>query len=133
MAQTVVTKKTAARKAPPAKPAPVTPIIDIEDEEKPIPVRLIGVDYTAHRPKSMLAVRLGQQVQAADPTDPEAVVGHVRSFLALVFGSDETDAIMARLEDPDDRLDVPHLLTFIERMTEVVSGRPPTSPPASAN
>ncbi|QGJ88889.1 hypothetical protein PBI_TEAMOCIL_35 [Microbacterium phage Teamocil] len=140
--QTIVTKrKPAAAKAPtdrqpkatPAKAAATTPIIDIEDESEPIPVRLVGIDYVAHRPKAMLAVRLGERIQQVNMEDLDEVVAQFGSFLKLTFGSETSAAIMARLEDEDDRLDVHHLLTFVERITEVVSGRPSTSPPASAN
>lgn len=141
-AQTIVTKKKPdSAKAPsdrqpkatPAKASTATPIIDIEDEEAPMAVRLVGVDYVAHRPKSMLALRLGQRIQDVDMDDTEEVVSQFGSFLKLVFGTEVTESIMARLEDADDRLDVIHLLRFVERITEVVSGRPPTSPPASDN
>ena len=136
-AQTVVTKKRATApadrkpKATPAKAA--SPIIDIEDEDEPIPVRLVGVEYTAHRPKAMLAIRLGEQIKQVDMEDTEEVVNQFGSFLKLTFGSETSAAIMARLEDADDRLDVIHLLRFVEQITEVVSGRPPTSPPASGS
>jgi len=140
-AQTVVTKrKPAAAKAPTdrqpkatAAKASTAPIIDIEDESEPIPVRLIGVDYVAHRPKAMLAVRLGERIQNVDMNDIEEVVNQFGAFLKLTFGSETSQAIMARLEDEDDRLDVHHLLKFVEQITEVVGGRPSTSPPASDN
>lgn len=140
-AQTIVTKKKPAAAATPtdrkpkatAAKAATTPIIDIEDEDEPIPVRLVGVDYTAHRPKAMLAVRLGERIQQVDMEDMDQVVEQFGSFLRLTFGTEVAGAILARLEDEDDRLDVHHLLKFVERITEVVGGRPSTSPPASAN
>ncbi|AWY06746.1 hypothetical protein HOT47_gp37 [Microbacterium phage Quhwah] len=140
-AQTIVTKKKTAAAATPtdrkpkatAAKAATTPIIDIEDESEPIPVRLVGVDYVAHRPKAMLAVRLGERIQQVNMEDLDEVVAQFGSFLKLTFGSEVSESIMARLEDEDDRLDVHHLLTFVERITEVVGGRPSTSPPASAN
>ena len=141
-AQTVVTKKSpAAAKAPtdrqpkatPARAAKASPIIDIEDEDEPIPVRLVGVDYVAHRPKAMLAIRLGERIQQVDMENTGEVIDQFGSFLRLTFGSETAESIMARLEDADDRLDVIHLLKFVERITEVVTGRPPTSPPASDN
>ncbi|QGJ89446.1 hypothetical protein PBI_ARIADNE_42 [Microbacterium phage Ariadne] len=135
-AQTVVTKrKPAAAKAPTdrqpkattAKAAPAaSPIIDIEDESQPIPVRLVGVEYTAHRPKAMLALRLGERINQVDMSDTEEVVKQFGAFLRLTFGTETSESIMARLEDADDRLDVHHLLAFVERMTEVVGGRPST-------
>lgn len=140
--QTIVTKKkpkapedrkVKAPKAAKATEAADSPIIDIEDESKPIPVRLVGVDYIAHRPKAMLAIRLGERIKTVDMEDTEAVVAQFGSFLKLTFGSETATAIMERLEDADDRLDVHHLLAFVEKITEVVSGRPPTSPPASDN
>ncbi|QBI98117.1 hypothetical protein SEA_FIREMAN_34 [Microbacterium phage Fireman] len=140
-AQTIVTKKKPAAAATPtdrkpkasAAKAASAPIIDIEDEDEPIPVRLVGVDYTAHRPKAMLAVRLGERIQQVNMESIEEVVEQFGSFLRLTFGSETAQAILDRLEDEDDRLDVIHLLKFVERITEVVTNRPPTSPPASDN
>lgn len=129
----VTTKRKAPQDRQAPKPAANAPIIDIEDESEPIPVRLIGVDYVAHRPKAMLAVRLGERIQNVDMNDIEEVVNQFGSFLKLTFGSETSAAIMARLEDEDDRLDVHHLLKFVEQITEVVGGRPSTSPPASDN
>lgn len=140
MSQTVITKKSKAKKPqdhqpPKAKASTPAPsgIIDIEDEEEGIPVRLVGVDYVAHRPKALMAVRLGEQIKGVDMEDVEAVVDLLSRFLRLMFGSTTTVDIMARLDDEDDRLDVVHLFTLVEKMTAEVSNRPPTSSPASDN
>jgi hypothetical protein len=140
-AQTVDLRK-GKKASPAASPAPSAPrtappgpapIIDIDAEEDGIPVRLVGVDYIAHRPKSMLAIRLGEQINQKDVTkDLDALVETMREFVRLMFGSEVADGIMARLEDPDDQLDLPHIQRLVNAMVTVVTGRPPTSPPDSA-
>jgi hypothetical protein len=128
-AQTVVLPKKSPqdRKPPAARPPGPTPIIDIEAEDDDIPVRLVGIDYIAHRPKSMLAIRLGEQINGQDITsDMGALVETMREFVRLMFGSDVADSIMLRLEDADDKLDLPHIQRLVNRMVEVVTNRPPT-------
>jgi len=109
------------------------PIIDIEADSNDIPVRLVGQDYIAHRPKAMLAIRLGERVNAAslDMNDLPALVETMNEFMRLIFGTETGALIMARLEDPDDKIDLPHLQQLVNRMVEVTTGRPPTSPSAS--
>lgn len=121
-------------KAAPATAAPTSRIIDIEDEEEPITVNLIGQQYIAHRPKSMLAIRLGERINSAkiDMENMGALADSMKEFMVLMFGTATADDIMARLEDPDDRLDLPHIQRLVNRMVEVTTGRPPTSPRGSA-
>lgn len=138
-ARRIVTKRPTDRQekattvAAPA-PAPTSRIIDIEDESEPITVNLIGQQYIAYRPKSMLAIRLGERINASplDTTNLSMLVEAMKEFMVLMFGTVNADLIMERLEDPDDRLDLPHLQRLVNRMVEVTTGRPPTSSPASA-
>lgn len=133
-AQTVDLRKGAqTRKPAVVAPAAQPRVIDIEDESEPITVNLIGQQYIAHRPKSMLAIRLGERINQTDlGSDLTALAESMREFVVLMFGTATAEQIMARLEDPDDRLDLPHIQRLVNRMVEVVTGRPPTSPPDSA-
>jgi hypothetical protein len=120
-------------KAAPATAAP-SRVIDIEDETEPITVNLIGQQYTARPPKSMLAIRLGERInsQPIDMDNLGALRDTMSEFMVLMFGTATAEDIMARLEDPDDRLDLPHLQKLVNRIVEVTTGRPPTSPRGSA-
>lgn len=91
-----------------------------------IPVKLIGVEYAARPPKSMVALRLAQQAQKASD-DPEASIKALTQWLTMTFGKKDTAAILQRLEDPDDDLDIPHIAELMEKVTEAVSGNPTTS------
>lgn len=133
-ARRVVTTK---RKAPQdrqakAAPAAPAPIIDIDAEDNDIPVRLVGIDYVAHRPKAMLAIRLGEQINAhTDLTkDMTALVETMGEFMRLIFGTETGASIIERLSDPDDKLDLVHVQKLVNRIVEVTTGRPPTSPSA---
>ncbi|QGJ92698.1 tail assembly chaperone [Microbacterium phage Megan] len=133
----VTTRKKAPQDRQAPKPtkaqAAATPIIDIDSDDTDIPVRLVGIDYVAHRPKAMLAIRLGERVnaQSLDMNDLPALIDTMGEFMRLIFGTDTAAAIMARLEDPDDRIDLAHIQRLVNRMVEVTTGRPPTSPSAS--
>lgn len=135
-ARRVVTTKRKAPQDRQAKAAPKSaanaPIIDIEADDNDIPVRLVGHDYIAHKPKAMLAIRLGERVnaQSLDMNDLPALVETMNEFMRLIFGTETGAAIMARLEDPDDKIDLPHLQRLVNRIVEVTTGRPPTSPSA---
>jgi hypothetical protein len=119
----------APTKAQAAATAAAARVIDIEDDEEPITVNLVGKQYIAHKPKSMLAIRLGERINVADfSTDNLGAVREAMGeFCVLMFGTETASDIMARLEDPDDRLDLPHIQRLVNRMVEVTTGRPPTS------
>lgn len=128
--RTVITKRPADRLAP--KPKKNAPIIDIGvDEGDEYLVRIVGVDYTAHRAKALLAIRLQENLNdVLNGDDIEAKVEALGEFMGLILDSEEAAALMARLGDADDRLDVHHLLRFIEAVTARSGGVPPTSPSA---
>lgn len=101
--------------------------IDITSEKRQgIPVNLVGVKYAARPPKSMIALRLAQDAQKAG-NDPEASIKALTKWLGMTFGKKDTSSILARLEDPDDDLDINHIAELMEKVTEAVSGNPTTS------
>lgn len=118
----ITTKKPADYKA---KAPTKAPIIDIQDESEPISVALVGKTYVAHMPKSMLAIRLGERISGLDTEDVDAIIDSLSEFMRLIFDAADASAILDRLTEPDDRLDIPHLLRLVDRMTEVVANRPP--------
>jgi len=100
------------------------PTIDIVASEEPITVNLVGKPYVAHPPKTMLAIKLASGMDGS--SDPEYILGRLREYLALTFGPKEAGKIVKRLEDPDDELDVKHIMQLMEAITELSTATPTT-------
>lgn len=98
------------------------PTIDIAASDEPITVNLVGKTYLAHPPKTTLAMKLANGMDGS--SDPEFILGRVEEYLVMTFGPKEGKKIRARLDDPDDQLDIPHIMTLMEKITEVSSGTP---------
>ena len=101
--------------------------IEIEaDEPQGIPVRLVGKDYTARPPKAMSAMALAK-IANSDSKDPEEIVKAIQGYLEMVFGKRTSNIIMKRLEDPNDLLDIRHITSLMQKLTEMVAGGNPTT------
>lgn len=136
----VVTKGPAAtRKAPqdrapkkPTGPAANPLAIDLgEDDDGPveIPVHFLRDDakwYTAHPIKGTVALALGEQMQNADRKDLPAMKQFLIDFMRLMFTAEDVADITARLDDPADRLDLPHIQKLVFRLVERTGGVPTT-------
>lgn len=139
------TKKPAAKRAPAAprdrqpkavKPKPVDHpnpnAIDLSDEDagpQEIPVKFLKDDdiwYNAHMPKGTLALALGQEMQEMDQSDMDQMKALVSRFVRLLFSQADYDAIMARLDSEDDRLDLVHIKVLINRISARTGGLPTT-------
>lgn len=88
-------------------------------------VRLVGKEYLANPPKAALAVSLLHQVKAAN-NDPDELMKVMHAWLEMTFGTDTADAIMARLQDPNDQIDIPHIAQLMRLLMEKVTGNPTT-------
>ena len=86
-------------------------------------VRLVGVEYTARPPKASLAISLLGDVKSAN-SDPEKLLDVLSAWLEMTFGTEVKDEINARLVDPGDRLDIPHVAELMRALTEQVTGNP---------
>lgn len=136
--QTIITKppKGAAPqdhkvKAPKPKKPTVDPfVIDMGEEDtgpQEYDVHFLKDDeqwYKAHVPKGTMALALGQEMQGIDTEDLDAMREIIEKFLRLLFGKDDYEAVLARLDDPDDRLDIIHVRTLVKRVSEKVSNLP---------
>ena len=137
-AQTVVTKRprTAApqdRKAPaPKGPAANPRAIDLADEDDgpiEIPVHFLRDDkqwYTAHPIKGTVAIALGEQMEQVDREDLAAMRAMLMEFLGLMFPAEVVAELSARLDDPQDRFDLPHIQRLVKRLSEKSTGLPTT-------
>lgn len=106
-----------------------------EDQQTPdrLKVRLVGVDYEVRPPKMWAAMRTTQKLQGlatgGDDMTPEAVgdaVDAMEAWLRGAVSKADADEIMARLDDPDDQLDLTHIAALIEQVTEASTGDPTT-------
>lgn len=98
------------------------PVIDITASDEPITVNLIGKSYIAHPPKTTLAMKLAEGMDGSQ--DAEFILGRVEKYLIMTFGSKEGAKIRKRLDDPEDLLDIPHIMQLMEKLTEVATGNP---------
>jgi hypothetical protein len=104
---------------------PIRPMLLIEAaERKHIPVDLVGVHYDLIPPKAAFSLRIAQRAQEADK-DVTILMEVLTSWMVAAFGDKQAAKIMARLDDPDDQLDFPHLLTLLQKVVEL--GVNPTS------
>ena len=133
MAQTVVTKKAPRDRKPKATSPQANPLaIDLGEEDhgpQEIPVRFLRDDtkwYNAHLPKGTLALALGREMQEVDQEDLDAMRTMLDRFIRLMFNGDDAEAIGARLDDPDDRLDLVHVRVLINRIAERATSLPTT-------
>lgn len=136
--QTIITKppKAPADHKPkaekPKKPKVDPFVIDMGEEDegpKEYDVHFLRDDeqwYKAHMPKGTMALALGQEMQGIDTEDLDAMRAIIERFLRLLFNEADYLAVLARLDDPDDRLDIVHVRTLVKRVSERVSNLPTT-------
>lgn len=101
--------------------------IDADEPVDALTVRLVGVEYTVTPPKVALALKMHREVLNVEKGggDPVSSIG---TWLESAVGKRDAKKILARLDDPADRLDIPHIMSLIKAiMTYSVEGNPPTS------
>ena len=87
-------------------------------------VNLVGQIHTFHPVKTWFTMKIAQAAKAAE-SDPMAMLDALREWLRQGFGDDGAAAILARLDDPADRLDLTDLMRLMEA-TMKVDDNPPT-------
>jgi hypothetical protein len=102
--------------APPAIVISATPRVVI-------PIALVGKPYSLTPPKATLAIKLAIDAQKAGD-DPKAMWDALIEWVDMGFSATERDAITARLNDPRDELDIPHLNELMEKVLELQTGNP---------
>jgi hypothetical protein len=97
-------------------------VIPVRSRET-IPVELGGKDYLVKAPKGAMAIVIGKQLQEAD-SDIEKMMEALSSWMLMAFGAKQAAKVEARLQDPDDDLDLPDIMLLIEKLTEAVTANP---------
>ena len=87
-------------------------------------VNLVGRTHTFHPVKTWFTMKIAQAAKAAE-SDPMAMLDALRVWLRQGFGDDGAAAILARLDDPADPLDLGDLMRLMEA-TMKVDDNPPT-------
>lgn len=115
------------------------PII-IEGETRPkLPIELVGKSYEINTPKTSAAIRLaraardieGKGKKDADAGNSLGLLDALEDYVMQVFGKKVGKQVLARLDDPDDLLDIKHIVALMTALANHGSDNPPTSPSAS--
>ena len=101
--------------------------INASDRE-PITIELVGKEYVIDPPKSTYGIKLARRAKelAAGKGDSDGY-DMVEGWVRKAFGPRQGEAVLERLMDDDDDLDVPHIMKLIEALAELVTENPTTS------
>lgn len=120
-------------------------VIDASDVEL-IPVTLVGRDYDIRPPKAAVLIRFaragaeldamyssaaktrsGKATVAKQTEAAQLVTKLVDDFIAQALEPRIASEVQARLVDPADALDIPHMMSLIKALTSAVTGNPTSS------
>lgn len=87
-----------------------------------ISVDLVGERYEINPPKMFLALRIGVAAKNAG-NDMDAMLSALTTWIEAAMGRQATE-VLERLEDPDDDLDLMHIMRLMEKITEVQTSDP---------
>lgn len=91
--------------------------------QKPANVELVGERYRALPMKALVALEIQKKFGDADG-DPEKTIAVLERWLMSVFGRTQTPAIMNRLKDPADDLDLPDVMDLLQQLMARTTGNP---------
>lgn len=94
-----------------------------------IDVDLVGKHYLIDPPKAATTMQLAEKA-SEHKGDTDAMIGMLKEWMAQTFGPKQTPKILARMYDPEDLLDLGHIMKLMTAIAEAQTGNPPTSPPA---
>jgi hypothetical protein len=103
-----------------AVPKPI--VIEAEEAQK-IGVTLVGEKYTITPPKAALAMKWATEAGELE-NDPGAVMAVLSQWIMAAFGKTNGRKVIARLNDPDDQLDIVHVSKLMEAAIEQQTGNP---------
>jgi len=100
--------------------------IEAQPREK-IDVDLVGKHYVIDPPKAAATMELAEKASAAKG-DTDTLLRMLTEWMERTFGPKQYAKIRARMYDPDDLLDLGHIMTLMGEVAKVQTGNPPTSP-----
>lgn len=93
------------------------------EPRKNIDVILGDKHYSCRPPKAATAMRL---VKGLDTSDIDATLAVLKKWLAHAFGPDQAKAIIGRLNDDNDDLDISHIVDLMTQTMASATGNPTT-------
>lgn len=96
-------------------------------QRKTMQVDLVGVTYQIRIPKSYAMLRFAALSQNTDDMDMSAMVEAMNAWIKQAFGKEGTEHVHERLDDPDDDLDIDHIMQLMEAVTEASAPGNPTT------
>jgi hypothetical protein len=104
-------------------PASKTPSFTISaTPKKTVTAEIVGVSYQVKAPKTALLLAISKH-SADKKAEAGAVSRDFETILKLMFGPVWVD-VQARMEDPEDDLDLDHIFEAVEQLTEEKTGNP---------
>jgi hypothetical protein len=102
--------------------------IDVAPLDK-IPLNFGGDHYLMRAPKGSLTLSLAERAkQAVADENVTAMWDEIEEFFRSGLGKKQWERLHARLYDPEDPLDVRHLVSAMESLVEVITEGPTSSP-----
>lgn len=96
-----------------------------------VKVDLVGVRYAVRPMKTAAAVRMAETFKVLDKNqNPSKMKKGMYALVHDLFGPEQEDAVIARLESSDDALDFQHVVALMNAVIERATGNPSTSPSA---
>jgi hypothetical protein len=104
-------------------------VVDAEKtgKSKMITVKLVGKSYLVRVPKTAWALKLAVRARQAEQA-PDLMATAMDEWIARVFSAEDAATVMRRLyDDPDDELDIDHIMALMEKMLDRAGSPNPTS------
>lgn len=98
--------------------------IDAEPVE-PLEVTLIGKEYKVIPPKASALMAISDTMKGKEEDDMG--LNDIKGFVEILFQKKDVPAVMKRLTDTSDRLDVDHIMKLMEKVMEAVQENPTSS------
>lgn len=111
-------------------------IIEAEEVQK-LSVSLVGIVYEIMPPKASTTLKIAAKAMSADKgskkkgkqsaEDLAALATMVDDWVKMTFSREDASAVLDRLSDPNDLLDVEHIVKLVEKLVEKSALARPTS------
>lgn len=100
--------------------------INISGERRSITVNLVGEEYQAYPPKPLVMAEFSRQAEKTGASVNEQIAQFEKTVAAL-FDKKDAAKVLKRLGDPQDALDVDHIMKLMQALTEYADKDRPTT------
>lgn len=98
--------------------------VDVKPSE-PITLALGDKEYIVRPPKSTIAMAMVERFQDAGE-DASAIRDEIDRWIGVAFGKKQGAKVRERLDNPEDDLDLPHIVDAMTKLAEAVTPTPST-------